>query len=395
MHYPLRAIHDLVFQHLPPAQLLLLNTSRMGLLWQQAHCEVAGLTGVFVQAICSQPAKKEKKAMVHSFQAAAVVLCNRLHEYANMAETLPLKEHNKQELTAAYRTLRDQLFASLTVLDQFAALVNRHQALPTHAIEAARLWAQEAIAQVNAYWNKKTDPELLRIVLEPLTNFAIGETAPTLSARALDWLKQLVQQTIKLSISKPVDANTALLYLLIQLNCNSNALIRYASQHLRPNKLDEGSPVYLQQYRHILRQLQQLQPIPGLALHPSLPGCQLTLNHLLQQEIRLLAKQPHTPPLHKTENPAKNATSQPIFKSCLTMAQLAVFLRWCYQTGILRTETTEDLFKVVAKTVVTAGKGRFKPSSLQTEYYELDPAAVSGAKNYVIQLLNEARKYPQ
>lgn len=395
MHYPLRAIHDLVFQQLPPAQLLLLNTSRLGLLWQQAHCEVAGLTGVFVQCVCSQPAKKEKKAMVHSFHAATVVLCNRLHDYANMAEGYPLNEYSKQELTTAYRVLRDQLFACLTVLDQFPTLVNQHQALPTHAIEAAKLWVQEAVKQVSADWKKKTEPELLNIVLEPLHNFAAAETEPAPTVHTLNWLKKLVQQTNRLAQVSPSNAGTALLYLLIRLNCNSDALIRYASQHLRPNGLDEGTPGYLLQYRRILLQLQQLQPLPALALHPALPSCQFTLRHSLQEEIRLLENQPHTLPGHKAATAQATTASKPMFKSCLTMSQLAVLLRWCYQTGILRAETTEDLFKVVAKTVVTAGKGSFKPSSLQTEYYEQDPAAVSGAKNYVIQLLNEARKYPQ
>lgn len=395
MHDPLRAIHDLVFHPLQPTQILLLNTTALGLLWQQAQCRVSELTAVFVQSVCSLPAKKEKKAMVESFHATAVLLCNQLNDYANRIETFPLQEENQQELSTAYRQLRDQLYESLRMLQQFPTLANPDQALPVHVTEAARHWACDAIQQISKEWPRKTDPELLRALLEPLQDLVNHETDSILTVRSLAYLTRLVQQSSKLAKCKPADADTALLFLLIRLNHNSDALLHYACHKLRPNGLDEGTTAYLLQYRRSLLLVQQLQPMPGLALYPELAGCQSTLCHLLQEEIGLHERHPENNVTTTAARSQTIADNRPMFKSCLTMSQLAVMLRWCSQTGILRTETIEELFKAAARSVVTAGKGRFKASSLQTEYYDLDPTAISGAKDFVIQLLNEAKKYPR
>lgn len=395
MHDPLRAIHDLVFHPLQPAHVLLLNTPELGLLWQQAQCRIAELTAVFVRSVCSLPTKKEKKAMVQSFQATAVLLCNQLNDYATIAETFPLQQENKQELAAAYRDLRNRLYESLSVLDHFPELVNNNQALPIHAIEAARPWAHEALQQLGKHWQKKTDPELLRVLGEPLQDFVNGETEAPSSVRSMVYLQKLVQHTGKLAKTTPRDAGMALVHLLIRLNHNSDAFIQYASQRLIPNELDEGTAAYLLQYRRLLLQVQQLQPLPQLALYPDLPSCQSRLCGYLQQEIGLLEKYPLNPSLPSAADSLATNRGNPLFKSCLNMSQMAVMLRWCSQTGILQTDRIEHLFKGVAQSVATAGKGSFKASSLQTEYYELDPTAVTGAKNFVIQLLNEARKYPR
>lgn len=394
MHDPLRAIHDLVFHHLQPSQLLLLNSSGLGLLWQQAYCRVSELVGIFVQSVCSLPARKEKKAMAESFHATAILLCNQLHNYANTVETLPLQELDKQELGTHYRTLRNQLYECLNVLDRFPALVNTNQALPIHAMEEARYWASDALQHIQKKWTKKVDPELLHALCEPLQDLVNGESEQDLSIHMLHYLKKLVEHTGRLGNTVPKDAGTALLFLLIRLNHNSDAFLHYACRHLQPHELDEGTPAYLLQCRRLLLQVQQLQPMPHLALHPSLPGCQQRISRLLRDEIALLQNLAYLSPSPATEGPGAAPAGGPMFKSCLTMSQLAVMLRWCSQTGILHTETIEDLFKAAARSVKTAGKGSFKASSLQTEYYELDPAAVSGAKDVVIRLLNEARKYP-
>lgn len=395
MHDPLRAIQDLVFHQLPPAQVLLLHAATPGLLWQQAQCRIEELRAVFVRSVCCLPTKKEKKAMVQTFHATAVLLCNQLNDYATIAEVFPLQQESKQEFTAAYRDLRNRLYESLSVLDQFPTLVNNNQALPTHAIEAARPWAQEALQQLGKNWQNKTDPELLRVLGEPLQDLINGETEVPTSVRSLAYLRKLVRQTVKLAKTAHPDTGMALIHLLIRLNHNSDAFIQYASQRLIPNELDEGTAAYLLQYRRLLLQIQQLHPRPELALYPDLPTCQSRLCAFLQQEIGLLETYPQNPSRPSAAGAVATHTNKPLFKSCLTMSQLAVMLRWCSQTGILQSDTIEHLFKAVAKSVATAGKGSFKASSLQTEYYELDPTAVTGAKNFVIQLLNEARKYPR
>lgn len=394
MHDPLRPIHDLVFHHLQPSQLLLLNSSALALLWQQAQCRVSELVGVFVQCLCTLPARKEKKAMVESFHATAVLLCNQLHEYANTVENLPLQEQGKQELSTAYRALRDQLYNSLNVLERFPALVNKEQFLPLHAMEAARYWALDAMQQINKKWTRKIEPELLRILNEPLQDLVNGEPEPNLSIHTLHYLTKLVQHTGRLAMTVTKDAGTALVFLLIRLNHNSDAFLHYACRHLQPHELDEGTPAYLLHCRRSLLQVQQLQPMPGLALYPSLPCCQSGISRYLREEIGLLENYTQQSLTHMSDSTVAPSARGPLFKSCLTMSQLAVMLRWCSQTGILHTETIEDLFKAVARSVKTAGKGSFKASSLQTKYYELDPAAISGAKDVVIRLLNEARKHP-
>jgi len=173
---------------------------------------------------------------------------------------------------------------------------------------------------------------------------------------------------------------------LVQLNFNSPDFIRYATERLKPDILDTHTPGYILDYTRVMNKVRQLHPQPA-ALHPPLGSCQEGIVACMQQEIDLLRAQASQP----VTNEHNTVQSRPV-QTCLTVSQLAVILRWCNKTGILTCEVTDDLFKQVARSIGINGRKQYRASSLKTEYYEMDPTAVSGAKDYIIMLLNEAKR---
>lgn len=391
MSYSLQAIHDLVYHSLQPVQLLLLNEPALGLLWQKARDTVNNLPADILTQVCSANNKKEKKALVHSCQAATIAMANCLHAYAKNLSHLPLQQPVKHEQAAAYRELRDQLINSLHILDHFPAYLDKDLPLPDHVYEAEKENMRVAWLQIEDEWKKRIEPALLMILLQPFRDFGALSSSLNPTCRMLGYLQLLAQKTKWLSLSCPKDAGTAMIHLLVHLNFNDDSFISYAAKKLRPDLLDEGTQGYILQYTRMVNNLKHIRPLPSQALHPDQPSCQSGMIACMQDEIQILTLQLSQLPLQQNTHTTEPFTGK-LFRTCLTQAQLAVMLRWCHKTGILSCESKERLFKMVPQAIVTKGKENIKASSLRTEYYEMDPAAASVAKDYIIHLLNEAKK---
>lgn len=391
MSYSLQAIHDIVFNALQPTQLLPLKEDALGLLWQKAYDTVNNLPAEMLKQVCGAKNNKEKKAMVHSCQAATIAMANCLHGYAKTLSLFPLHEPVKQEQAAACRELRDQLINSLHILDYFPAYLDKNLPLPDHVFETEKENIQIELLRIEDEWKKRIEPALLMILLQPFKDFGALSSSLNPTSRMLGYLYLLAQKTKSLSVACPKDAGTAMIYLLVHLNFNDDSFISYAAKNLRPDLLDKGTRGYILQYTHMLNNLKHIRPMASVALVPDMPSCQSGLVVCMQEEITLLTTEIGQVPLLGNPLSSEPSTKKPI-RTCLNMSQLAVMLRWCHKTNILSCETAEELFKLVAQNVETAGKEQYRPSSLRTEYYEMDPAAASVAKDYIIHLLNEAKK---
>lgn len=385
MPYPLQALQEMVYQTLRPAQML--QNGRPEQVWQKANSVLQQLPGQMLQAICMAANNTDQQSMLLAWRISIINFSNCLHSYILLLNTLPLDKESKQSYTTTYTLFRNQLYQSLQVLQHFPDNTGIELPLPDHVSEMEITSLQTYMQEIERTWKSKLSAVLLSILLYPFQQACSGDK--TVSQRMVRYLRQLHNQLYILANQGLAKPETALLHLLIRLNFNSEEFVNYVLEKSQQNAPVTNHATLLQTYREERMRIKRIPVMDQAGLLPHKPSCQQILLMRLDEEIQWL----HTLQTNgSTREEANNkSVQQPLLSSCLTGAQLAVLLRWCQQTGLLRSHNHRQLWKLMAATIQTAGGKPCKANSLQTEYYELDAAAISGAREGIIRLLNQSR----
>lgn len=378
----LQSLQEMVYQNLRPAQML--ENRQPHLIWQQANSLLQQLPGELRQNICIQLNRKEQKARAFAWKIAITSLCNCLHEYLLTLQSLPLDTESMHEYLNAYTLFRNQLYQRMDVLANFTHA--EEVPLPRHIHEVEKSILEAEIVQLEKSLSKKISDALLTVLLQPYREACIANPPPT--REKITYLHQLTQLLLQKSAKSFQNAETALLQILIRANFNSTALISFILDDIRESA-PHNTPA-LSYFREQQMQVKRMQSSQQPGLFPAEPDCKSSVLLQLDDEIAWLSAMQ---PVAVNRIPEQALLREaPLLTSNLTGGQLAVLLRWCHQTGILRANNNRQLWKLLAATIQTAGGKKCKAQSLQTEYYELDAAAIEGARDGIIRLLNESRR---
>jgi len=391
LQYLLETIHHYVYNKLQLPQLFNLGNRENTDLCNGISEALNALPANMLQQVCSANNNKEKRVLIQSTQSSAIIIANQLHKYAQTVASWPLEETAKQQHLALYNTVRDQLMASLQVLQQFPQYLHSEQQLPVHLYEEQKKAISKEIRLLTDEWKSRIHKILLDIILIPAREFIEPDISQIPTYRQLQYLGTLFKKLKNLSLTCPENAEKAVIDTLITLNFNHDNFIVYAVNKLEPPFSEEGSDGHLLQYRLLLHSLKRLHPVAGVALYPLQPSCSGSIAECIQQEIYLLQKHGTESSITQVVN-GNTEDGKLKLHSCLTISQLAFFLHLLHETGILTFKPLEKFFTIVASNLPTQRASRYAPGSLQTGYYTHDLATKQVVKDHLFNLINEVKR---
>lgn len=319
----------------------------------------------------------------------------QLYNYIKKLSQHHTKEPGKQQAILGYQKLKDQILEILAFIqNQFPANINPHQPLPNCLFEEQKTVLQQQVDDITLTWDNKIDAALLELMLQPARDFINTATGPNPSYGQWKYLLKLFEKIHSLSLVYPPDTNTAFLYILINCNFNQETFIDYAVATFQQKLAEEETLMEkMTKYQKLLNYLQRLHPRPGMILHPGQPGCQQILIRIIKQEIHLLKKQ-YDHLLAIQDGKAESLPSG-IFEAttCLSGAQIALFLRLFNDCEVLKCSPIKDLFKLVAETIQPSRLKHYTSGTIKTKYHEPDRSAINVVKDYLIIMMNLLKTY--
>ena len=231
-------------------------------------------------------------------------------------------------------------------------------------------------------------PALSVLTIEPFKKFVNIRTG--ICSHDLDYFFYY-QAALTSFLNKGCISNDHLQAFLCSCNYNSNAFLEY---YFKVEKPAEHEPIAYQIkfYYRQLKLMNQLHVTASIKYDPSLPDVKERISTWLREEINFLEKQQQPEQLLPVCNGAPVSTSGKLHTS-LSVSNLSLGIKLLLDTGIIKTNNTKALIKVIAGNFRTEKSETISEISLRNKIYNIETAAATGMKDIIITLLNEVRKY--
>jgi hypothetical protein len=237
--------------------------------------------------------------------------------------------------------------------------------------------------QIKKKWENKfsdINPELLEILCRPIQKFT-GAKKPKFNQ--LTYLRKLVTEIEKIS-SHSKDPECKIKGALLHINYNSFNFHRYLTNEIYEavEKQDNRSEAIntLIMFR---KKLNQTIPFPKIAYREDRQSqLKMTLEYV-KEEIAYY-NQTQTFGSSQVQN-----TNSSKLKSGISVAQLALFIRLCRETGIIVNENKTEVLRKSTETLKTKHSTHISVNSLQSKYHNVETGTVKNLKPKIIEMLNK------
>lgn len=231
-------------------------------------------------------------------------------------------------------------------------------------------------------------PALSVLTIEPFKKFVNMRTS--FCRHDLDYLFYY-QAALASFLDTGCISNDHLQDFLCSCNYNSNVFLEYYFSVKKPAELEPIADQIEFYYRQ-LKLMNRLHVTAITKYDPSLPDVKERISTWLREEINFLEKKLQPEQLLPACNGAP-ISSRGKLQTSLSVSNLSLGIKLLLDTGIIKTNNTTALIKVIAGNFRTQKSETISEISLRNKIYNIETAAATGMKDIIITLLNEVRKY--
>jgi hypothetical protein len=240
-------------------------------------------------------------------------------------------------------------------MDMSTCLPIPHEIQLKDALVAAFLRFKETV---------KVCPDLLKVIETVYADFAAAKERGKTSYYRVFYLLALIKNLQKLTPA----TDAAIVRTLIAFNFNSPAFIEYRT----PQLLENTETLAL-----ALKEINQVNVMPGLALNPLLPSAKEQLSAWLSQEIGYLE--------NASTAPAKKITTT------LSVPQFGNMLKLFTDLGVIVHPNKTELLETFASLFRTETVENISPGSLRNHFYNEDASVSRSVRDLLLDALKKLK----
>lgn len=245
---------------------------------------------------------------------------------------------------------------------------------------------QNQIATLEQYLQNIGLPsKLLLVILEPLTLLSSINLQNRISYQQLDYcLNYLNEWSKNIQNKSKLLTEEKIISMLIILNQNSIESFDFITFTLRDKIEDFFSTIEKIDFiRWEIKLLKQMKECYSPSFNKNLPPLKTQIINWLDEEMNYWIEKP---------NVAEFETIIPKVCTTFSVAELGLFLRLQYESGMLKTDNQRELVKFVASSFQTEKTKEISSKSLLSKYYTIETGSKKEVKQKLktmIDLLNE------
>lgn len=280
-----------------------------------------------------------------SYQSALVHLSDLLYKYRfsqkdEMLETL----YETVSLTVD-NLLKHIKYRYETFFNIYGKVPDKDQALARQNIEVGWPKLKEMLL------GKSISPELVDIVLEPVSQFLSGEGRENISYYKLGHVKELLLGLDVFRDKELEDPEGDLISCLLYVNLNSLAFYRYCRKYIAEAAQKSNT---LKEKLDILRSLYtkfRFEPVkPGIGYDPMVTDFRNNLHILIQTEMEFIEKDERLYTEWEEKVRAKLKGLIKKIKTALTVQEWGIWIRGQLHAGVLIGDNVDDILEIIADT---------------------------------------------
>lgn len=260
--------------------------------------------------------------------------------------------------------------------------IPRQQVIPHLLMQPLLLEIKGYKKYVLKNFDKGTDPELGSIMIKPFTDFIVRPHKATW--HNLFYCRLLHKEFQKLVQSKTRKGTLSLVFLLYNLNFNSNVFYRHLTNFI----MQTGKENYLGHLYYCQKVMRQSNIKPNISYKNDNISLQTIMEKWFDEEIRYLERT-HQLKLNLA-SPSKETepqVSSKIFAN-LSVSELAYGFKVLVETKMLKVENYKEFFRTVSSMYRTPGSENISSESLRSKYYKPEPGARAAIKDRIIRMIN-------
>jgi hypothetical protein len=382
MHTVLHLFMKTVFEQLPPP-LLLKDTNKYQASLRLAKQLSEQLPLLFFKRAFTMLSAEQVGTLVQNCHNSICLITGQIEKYAGSLAQMQIIETAKQDLTAEFAQLQTACREFFAVLQKnYGEFLRDNQVLPMACWQAAQpVFLQQAKQILQQILGKPAQP-LIQAAFHSLLPVIDGEKSITL--HAYRYWQQLLPVLIKQTPTAEKKENARnLLLTLLRYNCNCEYTLCAALPYIAATLPEcDSREEMLAQWQQVLKQVQRIQPIPGLALHTGLPDAKTQMISYLEEEITEHRQGIPAPGFDQPENR---------LQFDLSVAQLALFIRLLVQVKLVTVTNQEAFLKQVSSLFLTRKGVPPLHDTLRARYFAPSQQDQHTLKDIVMQMLQAVR----
>jgi len=370
--YPLEWLDSLISLTLNPAKMYLhdLTMEDIQSLSEKAMIEAVHIQSELKNQVFSLHKESQIRLLVQKYHSTLIFLLDTIISYQQV-EAFSKSDYGN--LAQALITCLDELLFFIET--RFGNFLGLEERVPSTYLEVSK---EELRLKVERLQKKLiadvADPSFTAIVLDNLTKFIRPNKGAAVTFRELLYRKELVQQLESLRETKSqTSIYNALNELLVYMNFNSRGYINHFTKAIADKiNLLQTKSERIDSLQFHYKEFRQMQCHQRLILYPQHQSLKAILSEWFEQEIAYVEKT-----IHLSDHPVKELAKSNVgnFKVAdkimvdLSTDQIALILRACDESRLLKARSMSEVFKKIVPFLSTPSREELSFDSVRSKSY--------------------------
>jgi hypothetical protein len=347
--------------------------------------------------VCICEDKKSGRLLIQHYQAALTNMSDDFNQLVQTIESDTTTEpKDKTEIVKIFQLVLIFTEELLTFIEKhFNCYFNLDEKIPqTGSVLLKAEFTNHLSGLTMLYKKSQIDPRLTAIMLEPFNKFINEENQARSTYREVEYLKTLHKEYSKILIAWQNEMlQINIIDQLLYLNFNKNAFITYYTKIIANDiSTSDSIPDQIQQLAWWLKIVTQVRTRPEMAYKTKhLSAKEQVLNWIIA-EITFLEKKQLIEVVTKPQ-PAVSSWFPLLVQTSLSVKQAALLIRLMFDVLILKTDNKTKFLNRLAGILKTNKNEKISENNFRTRFYNIEPGAIEGVKDWLIKMLNQLNQY--
>ena len=398
MKYPLEQWEHFIYITLHPQALI--NTINSGNytpgIWLIPLTEEDNVKMCLLQQVALAKKKSHISACVNAAHMGCINLSQALSAYISDIRSLPEIKEQHHHVLQNYWQLQTKVYGMIAFIEQnFASycILFKSASAGKHAYSINEIAVRFTNCK-QSLQQQCNDTVLLNIALSSVENFLELNVINSSDYPRFLYFRGYIEQLEEMIASSAKTDNLVekLKQLMLCMNYNKFSFVRYLVKtfEAQVNQCTSANEK-IEQWFLYRKQLKQLQHLPHYSLFPNSPSLKKMIISHINEEIKFLKTQQVNQNTSLSQNDM--LCSQERLVTCLSVAQLALFVRLMIDLDILQTKNQSALLRRITTFIRTPKTDLISEESLRSKFYTPQNASAKIIKEYLLKMMNSLRAY--